>query len=128
MRLRDSTIRATLASTAKRASNDDWKTFEPRVGIAFDPFADGVYIPGNCVAGQYGLAVAGPCSNTTNVNARRVLNMANPVAAAVISNVTAYDSGATANYNSAEHRNYSRPFPLVYQKMQLVAALVGHLK
>ncbi len=59
----------------------------------------GVYIPGNCVAGQYGLAVAGPCSTTGNVNARRVLNLANPVAATAISNVTAYDSGATANYN-----------------------------
>jgi len=59
----------------------------------------GVYIPGTCVAGQYGLTTAGPCSNTANVNARRVLNMANPVAAAAISNVTAYDSGATANYN-----------------------------
>src|ERR1019366_2439954 len=59
----------------------------------------GVYIPGNCVAGQYGLAAAGPCSTTGNVNARRVLNLANPVAATAISNVTAYDSGATANYN-----------------------------
>jgi hypothetical protein len=59
----------------------------------------GVYIPGNCAAGQYGLTVAGPCSNTANVNARRVLNLANPVAAQAISNLTAYDSGATANYN-----------------------------
>jgi len=58
-----------------------------------------VYIPGNCAAGQYGLTAPGPCSNTANVNARRVLNLANPVAAAAISNVTAYDSGATANYN-----------------------------
>ena len=59
----------------------------------------GVYIPGNCVAGQYGLTKAGPCSNTANVNSRRVLNLYNPVTAAAISNVTAYDSGATANYN-----------------------------
>ncbi|HEX4134815.1 MAG TPA: carboxypeptidase regulatory-like domain-containing protein [Bryobacteraceae bacterium] len=59
----------------------------------------GVYIPGTCAAGQYGLTVAGPCSNTANVNSRRVLNLANPVAAASISNLTAYDSGATANYN-----------------------------
>jgi len=33
----------------------------------------GVYIPGTCAAGQYGLAVASPGSNTANVNARRVL-------------------------------------------------------
>jgi hypothetical protein len=59
----------------------------------------GVYIPGNCVAGQYGLTAPGPCSTTGNVNARRVLNMANPVAAAAISNLTAYDDGATANYH-----------------------------
>ncbi len=59
----------------------------------------GVYIQGTCAAGQYGLTVAGPCSNTANVNARRVLNLANPVAAQAISNLTAYDSGATANYN-----------------------------
>ena len=24
-----------------------------------------IYIPGNCVAGQYGLTAAGPCSNTS---------------------------------------------------------------
>jgi hypothetical protein len=59
----------------------------------------GVYIPGNCAAGQYGLTAPGPCSTTANVNFRRVLNLANPAAAASISNLTAYDSGATANYN-----------------------------
>jgi hypothetical protein len=59
----------------------------------------GVYIPGNCAAGQYGLTAPGPCSTTGNVNARRVLNLANPVAATAISNLTAYDDGATANYN-----------------------------
>jgi hypothetical protein len=59
----------------------------------------GVYIPGTCAAGQYGLTAPGPCSTTANVNARRVLNLVNPVAAAAISNLTAYDDGATANYN-----------------------------
>ncbi len=58
-----------------------------------------LYIPGNCVAGQYGLTAPGPCSTVGNVNARRVLNLANPVAAKAISNLTAYDDGATANYN-----------------------------
>ena len=32
-----------------------------------------VYIPGNCVAGQYGLQLPGPCSTTSNTNQRRVL-------------------------------------------------------
>jgi hypothetical protein len=31
-----------------------------------------VYITGNCVAGQYGLTAAGPCSTEANVNSRRL--------------------------------------------------------
>jgi len=40
-----------------------------------------VYIPGNCVAGQYGLTAPGPCSNgsAANITARRALTLANPV-------------------------------------------------
>ena len=39
-----------------------------------------VYIPGNCVAGQYALTAPGPCSNTSTNNrqARSVLNLLNP--------------------------------------------------
>jgi hypothetical protein len=39
-----------------------------------------IYIPGNCVAGQYGLTAAGPCSNTTTANrqARTLLTLLNP--------------------------------------------------
>jgi hypothetical protein len=39
-----------------------------------------IYIPGNCAAGQYGLTVAGPCSNTTTANrqARALLALLNP--------------------------------------------------
>lgn len=39
-----------------------------------------VYIPGNCVAGQYGLTAPGPCSNTSAINrqARSVLTLLNP--------------------------------------------------
>ncbi|HVV73233.1 MAG TPA: hypothetical protein VHI52_17300, partial [Verrucomicrobiae bacterium] len=59
----------------------------------------GIYIPGNCVAGQYGLKAPGPCSTTGNLNARRLLNISNPVAAQNISNLTAFDDGATSNYN-----------------------------
>ena len=39
-----------------------------------------VYIPGNCVAGQYALTAPGPCSNTSanNRQARSVLTLLNP--------------------------------------------------
>ena len=39
-----------------------------------------VYIPGNCVAGQYALTAPGPCSNTSanNRQARAVLTLLNP--------------------------------------------------
>ncbi|HXT68633.1 MAG TPA: TonB-dependent receptor [Vicinamibacterales bacterium] len=39
-----------------------------------------IYIPGDCVAGQYGLTVPGPCSNTTTANrqARALLSLLNP--------------------------------------------------
>jgi hypothetical protein len=59
----------------------------------------GVYIPGTCPAGQYGLTTAGTCSTTGNLGSRRVLNLANPAAARSISNVTVFDDGATSNYN-----------------------------
>jgi len=41
-----------------------------------------VYVPGNCVAGQYGLTTAGPCSNTSAANrqARSLLTLLNPAA------------------------------------------------
>ena len=58
-----------------------------------------LYIPGNCMAGQYGLTKDGPCSSVGNVNARRILYLANPAAAQGFSNLTAYDDGGTANYN-----------------------------
>ena len=57
------------------------------------------FIPGNCVAGQYGLTAPGPCTNTANVNGRRLLTLANPVAAAPIGYVSPFDDGATSGYN-----------------------------
>ncbi len=67
-----------------------------------------VYIPGNCVAGQFGLTAAGPCSTTTNTNQRRVLSLANPVLGAGYSSINLMDDGAVAHYNgmlvSLQHR------------------------
>jgi hypothetical protein len=55
------------------------------------------YIPGNCVAGQYGLVAPGPCSTAGNVNQRRILNLLNPQVR--LGYLTSYDSGGTQSYN-----------------------------
>jgi hypothetical protein len=68
------------------------------------------YIPGNCVAGQYGLTAAGPCSSTSAPNsaARRLLTLLNPTAGPAYSTIAYLDAGATSAYNamllSAQHR------------------------
>ena len=61
----------------------------------------GQFIPGNCVAGQYGLTAAGPCSQLGNINQRRLLNLVNPAAAGtVIGTMTNMDDGGTQRYNA----------------------------
>jgi len=37
-----------------------------------------LFVPGNCVAGQFGLRAAGPCSTAANINFRRALNLKTP--------------------------------------------------
>lgn len=67
-----------------------------------------VYIPGNCVAGQYGLKKAGPCSTTSTTQARRALTLLNPSQGPYYGTLEYLDDGGTASYNalivSAEHR------------------------
>jgi hypothetical protein len=63
------------------------------------PLNPAVYIPGNCVAGQYALTAAGPCSNTANVNQRRVLYLANPAEAQYIAALDRYVSVGNQSYN-----------------------------
>ena len=67
-----------------------------------------VYIPGNCVAGQYGLTATGLCSTTSNTNHRRVLYLANPALGAAYASINTADDGAVAHYNgvlvSLQHR------------------------
>jgi hypothetical protein len=69
-----------------------------------------VYIPGNCVAGQFGLTAPGPCSNTSGANtaARRLLTLLNPTWGPWYSTIAYLDAGATSSYNglllSAQHR------------------------
>jgi carboxypeptidase family protein len=57
------------------------------------------FISGNCAAGQYGLTAAGPCSNSGNVNQRRLLTLSNPATSGALGFLTQYDDGGTQNYN-----------------------------
>jgi hypothetical protein len=59
------------------------------------------FIPGNCVAGQYGLTAQGPCSTLGNENQRRLLELTNPGGAQnVLGSMIQLDSGATQSYNA----------------------------
>jgi hypothetical protein len=58
-----------------------------------------VFIPGNCVAGQFGLTAAGACSTAANVNQRRVLYLANPSQAQYIAALDRYVDGGNQSYN-----------------------------
>ena len=60
-----------------------------------------VYIPGNCVAGQYALTAAGPCSNTTtnNTRARQILTLLNPTEGLFYGNVSQAYLDGTGHYN-----------------------------
>jgi hypothetical protein len=68
------------------------------------------YIPGNCVAGQYGLTAPGKCSSTAAANqaARRTLTLQNPTWGPWYNTIAWVDGGSTSNYNamllSAQHR------------------------
>jgi Carboxypeptidase regulatory-like domain len=75
-----------------------------------------VYIPGNCVAGQYGLTQPGPCSTIANTNQRRKLYLENPTEGQYYTTITLPDTGANAEYNSlllsTEHR-FSHEFTIL---------------
>ena len=58
-----------------------------------------VYIPGNCVAGQYGLTAPGPCSTGANTNARRVFTINNYPGARYYADVDLFDTNGTSSYN-----------------------------
>jgi hypothetical protein len=67
-----------------------------------------VYIPGNCVAGQYGLTAPGPCSTAANQNFRRALYLANPNEGIYYGAVNNFGDSGNATYNglllSLQHR------------------------
>jgi hypothetical protein len=68
-------------------------------GATSEQFNPTVYIPGNCVAGQYGLTAPGPCSNTGNANYRGLLYLQDPVKAFALGGVSWDGDGSNANYN-----------------------------
>ncbi|MBP1623753.1 MAG: TonB-dependent receptor [Acidobacteria bacterium] len=61
----------------------------------------GMFIPGDCVPGQYGLYAPGPCTQSTNINQRRLLNLTNPGAPNVntLGSMTQLDDGGTQSYH-----------------------------
>ncbi|MBV8818364.1 MAG: carboxypeptidase regulatory-like domain-containing protein, partial [Acidobacteriaceae bacterium] len=67
-----------------------------------------IYIPGNCVAGQYGLTAPGACSTTSNTAGRRLFTLTNPKWGPSYASVNTMDDGAVAHYNgllvSMQHR------------------------
>lgn len=89
----------------QRNVGHDWLLSAEYVGSESEHLMDsyqlnpGVYIPGTCAAGQYGLAAPGPCSNTGNVNFRRVYTLQGVPGSNLIGFMDTYDSGATSSYN-----------------------------
>lgn len=76
-------------------------TNDMALGIQANP---SVYIPGNCVAGQYGLTSAGPCSNTTaaNAQARRYLTLINPAQGPYYAGISQGWFDGTSLYNGVK--------------------------
>jgi hypothetical protein len=70
------------------------------------------FIPGNCSAGQYGLTKPGPCSQLSNENQRRLLELTNPAGAGtILGSMDSFDTSGTQSYNglllSASYRKGS---------------------
>ena len=71
------------------------------------------YVPGNCVAGQYGLTAPGACSTLGNVNQRRMFYLANPAQGQLLGTISMLDDGGDADYNGlllAVHHRFSNAF------------------
>ena len=59
----------------------------------------GVYIPGTCGPGQYGLTAPGPCSTLANTNFRRLFTINNYPGNKYYADIDVLDSGGTSSYN-----------------------------
>jgi Carboxypeptidase regulatory-like domain len=80
-----------------------------------------VYIPGTCVAGQYGLTKPGPCSTTGNQNYRRAFVLAGypgtlfANGSPAFGYVDSFDDGATSSYNGlllSVQKRFSKGFSM----------------
>jgi hypothetical protein len=58
------------------------------------------FIPGTCVAGQFGLTRDGACSQTSNTNFRRLATLRNPAEGQFLAYVDMFNSGGTGSYNA----------------------------
>jgi hypothetical protein len=86
------------------------KTTHQTLGKELNPAP---YIPGNCSAGQYGLTAAGPCSNSNNINSRRVLYLKDPQNGGYFGSTIMEDPNGNASYNAlllSINRRFSRNF------------------
>jgi hypothetical protein len=61
----------------------------------------GLFIPGNCAPGEYGLIAPGPCTQSSNVDRRRLLILTNPTAPNVntLGSMTQLDDGGMQSYH-----------------------------
>jgi len=72
-----------------------------------------VYIPNNCVAGQYGLTAAGPCSTASNISSRRAFYLKDPVNGQYFGSTVMEDPNGNATYNAlllSVNRRFSNNF------------------
>jgi len=59
-----------------------------------------LYVPGTCAAGQYGLTAPGPCSQLSNVEQRRLLQLTNPAGVgSIFGSLTSFDPSGTQSYH-----------------------------
>ena len=75
-----------------------------------------IYVPGNCVAGQYGLTAAGPCSTTANTNQRRLLYAQNPTIGKYYAQLTLDNQSGNASYNAmvtSVQKRFSKHFSIL---------------
>ena len=76
----------------------------------------GIYVPGNCLAGQYGLKAPGPCSTTTNVAQRRLFLQLNPTWGPSYGSLAEILDNGTSTYNGgvlSVQKRFSHNFSLV---------------
>jgi len=89
----------------QRQIGRDWLVSASYVGSEsehlWDSFQENpaTFIPGNCVAGQYGLTAPGACSTAANQNFRRFFTLAGYAKNNLYGPVESLDSGGTSSYN-----------------------------